>query len=459
MADSPMKIVVDVVNSDKVAKLTEEIKRQEQEILQWNAAMAKAGPHATGFAAQMQANMTNAGKAISNAKTEMASLQAASGSAGRGLQQLSYAVDDVQYGFNAIVNNIPQIVMGLGGSVGVAGAVGIAAVAINQMVKHWAEMTSLFEAGWSNKSYDQLVATKKAAEEAADAYDKLAKSKTEWEEKSAEKSDKIIKDIGANKLRTAIASTLSASAEGAEMTDQERKAIASVQNANPKVKKGVEDRIRKRLLEENAKEAERIEGSLSAGGEVGIKARSRLAHLMKLNPEAFPEEARTAYGGAQLDPKSIRKHEEAGTPGPYFTDDDDVGDKGAKRREEIRKGQQEIDKANDERAAKTRKEIEKTEETAKSKRTRGLEDERKAVQRAQQDFDDKMWHRQHEVSRGKVMAGGAENLIKMYQEGAGGADSPKELAKKAHEQRVKTNTLLRSIDDKLKLENRPIIKT
>jgi hypothetical protein len=45
--------------------------------------------------------------------------------------QLAYALDDIQYGFNGIVNNIPGIVQSLGGNAGLAGGLGAAAVALN----------------------------------------------------------------------------------------------------------------------------------------------------------------------------------------------------------------------------------------------------------------------------------------------------------------------------------------
>lgn len=60
--------------------------------------------------------------------------------ASMGLLYLGQAVDDVQYGFRAIVNNIPQITMALGGTAGIAGVVGIAAVAVNQLINHWDEL-------------------------------------------------------------------------------------------------------------------------------------------------------------------------------------------------------------------------------------------------------------------------------------------------------------------------------
>jgi hypothetical protein len=53
-----------------------------------------------------------------------------------GLLALSNAVQDVQYGFGGMVNNIPQIITGLGMGMGVAGAVQIAAVGIQFLLKN-----------------------------------------------------------------------------------------------------------------------------------------------------------------------------------------------------------------------------------------------------------------------------------------------------------------------------------
>ncbi len=46
---------------------------------------------------------------------------------------LGQAVDDAQYGLRGVVNNMPQVVQAFGGGLGLAGAVGIAAVAVSQL--------------------------------------------------------------------------------------------------------------------------------------------------------------------------------------------------------------------------------------------------------------------------------------------------------------------------------------
>ncbi len=63
-----------------------------------------------------------------------------------GLLQLGYMVDDMQYGFRSIVNNIPQVAMAIGGpnAMAIAGAAGIAGVAINLLIQHWEQISTLW---------------------------------------------------------------------------------------------------------------------------------------------------------------------------------------------------------------------------------------------------------------------------------------------------------------------------
>lgn len=72
--------------------------------------------------------------------------------AAMGLMQFGQMVDDMQYGFRAIVNNIPQVGMAIGRGLGYgieqsatfAGVIGIAAVAVNQLVNHWEGLQRAF---------------------------------------------------------------------------------------------------------------------------------------------------------------------------------------------------------------------------------------------------------------------------------------------------------------------------
>ncbi len=88
-----MKIVVDVVNSEKVDKLTAEIDKQKKEILAWNAAM-KTASQAQQQVLVMQMNM--AATSIHRTTTELNSLKVASASGGMALGSLAYAIDDIR---------------------------------------------------------------------------------------------------------------------------------------------------------------------------------------------------------------------------------------------------------------------------------------------------------------------------------------------------------------------------
>lgn len=63
-------------------------------------------------------------EALKTAKS-MSQIDKSSTNTGANMLQLSYFVDDLQYGFRGIANNIPGLIQGLGGSMGLAGALSI----------------------------------------------------------------------------------------------------------------------------------------------------------------------------------------------------------------------------------------------------------------------------------------------------------------------------------------------
>lgn len=121
----------------------------------------------------------------SKVRREMAKFEGASRSAskalgkggGQGLGfaalEASRAIEDLQYGVGGVVNNIPGLVMALGGGAGAMAAFSLGAVAINQFVKHWGD---LMEMMGRDKSLDLSTdSTKKLTEQ-------LSKAKTEMEQ-------------------------------------------------------------------------------------------------------------------------------------------------------------------------------------------------------------------------------------------------------------------------------------
>jgi hypothetical protein len=98
-----------------------------------------------------------------------------------GLMAIGNAVDDLQYGFRSIVNNIPQIVYMMGGSAGVAGGAAIAAVAVNQLVNHWDQLMDAMRSRWLNVATSDLDRVRIAAGKADEAFDKLKGTASEFD--------------------------------------------------------------------------------------------------------------------------------------------------------------------------------------------------------------------------------------------------------------------------------------
>jgi hypothetical protein len=179
--DPLLKLAVDIAGSEKVRALKKDLDDQRQAVLTLNAALAAGQINQQQYAAAMAVT----GTAAKNLTTQLQRTAPAFALTGQGMMQLAYIADDVRYGFSAIVNNLPGLVQGLGLGAGVAGAAGIAGVAFSILITHWGEMTSLLQSAWTGKPVSELEALRKAAEETAEAFDKLTQAKTKAESAKA----------------------------------------------------------------------------------------------------------------------------------------------------------------------------------------------------------------------------------------------------------------------------------
>lgn len=103
---------------------------------QFRAALNRASSEAEKAAAKIQSKVSQASNQVAKAANGGAAKNA------MGLLNLSRAIDDVQYGFSGIVNNIEGIVTGFGFSAGIAGAATIAGVAINALLPRMLDLVS-----------------------------------------------------------------------------------------------------------------------------------------------------------------------------------------------------------------------------------------------------------------------------------------------------------------------------
>lgn len=76
----------------------------------------------------------------SNLNTMTTSMEQASGktrNVGQAALEASRAMEDLQYGLGGVVNNIPSLVMSLGGTAGLTAVISLGAVAVNQLAKNF----------------------------------------------------------------------------------------------------------------------------------------------------------------------------------------------------------------------------------------------------------------------------------------------------------------------------------
>ncbi len=207
----------------------------------------------------------------------------------QGLMQLGYAVDDLQYGFSAIVNNIPQIAMGFGAGAGLAGGIAIASVAINQLVKHWGELSDIAQSAWSGGSVEQLHKIREAAEQAAEAFDKLTKEHTKAVEASGKFVHEAIVEGDVGRVLQGLAGGI-AMEPGMRAEETKRHALERRMAPNDPVERGLlEGKIRRDLDEANRKKAREMLTAIDKPGEEGRIARETARRFAAANPGAFPQ--------------------------------------------------------------------------------------------------------------------------------------------------------------------------
>lgn len=98
------------------------------------------------FAKSTQAAET----AIKRAGDAMPALERSTGTAASKMLILGQFVDDAQYGLRGVVNNMPQVVQAFGGTMGLAGAVGIAAVGLSQLYDAYKSVDAMQKEAASN---------------------------------------------------------------------------------------------------------------------------------------------------------------------------------------------------------------------------------------------------------------------------------------------------------------------
>lgn len=133
---------------------------------------------------------------------------------------LSQAVEDAQYGFNGIVNNIPGIVMAMGGSGGLAGAVSLAAIGVNQLIKHWDEVAKIWRSDETNKEVERMKRLAEWTKKVAEQTKKLREEKGEVVNEGKSSIEEAHQKVGHDQAVKDISEALTASGRGMGTYDE-----------------------------------------------------------------------------------------------------------------------------------------------------------------------------------------------------------------------------------------------
>lgn len=128
-----------------VEQVDRKINQYEKDIDDLSSAIVKGGRNTAAYQQQLRAlereldaleGKTKKGTQASQAFSSSGA-SAAGGARNFGMAALeaSRAVEDLQYGVSGVINNIPSLVMALGGKAGLAGILSLAAVGVYQLVK------------------------------------------------------------------------------------------------------------------------------------------------------------------------------------------------------------------------------------------------------------------------------------------------------------------------------------
>ncbi len=282
---SALKFVVDIQNQEAINKLTKDIEVQENSIKKLNAAFQKGAISEFEFGARA----IPLGENIRVATAELQKLQTASAMTGRGLMQLGYAVDDIQYGFSAIVNNIPQIAMGFGAGAGLAGGIAIASVAISQLIKHWGELSDIAQSAWSGGSLDQLSKIREEAEKATEAFKKLSEEHTKQQQEGDKFRHEGIVEGGVGKILQGLA--FGVRSEPGMRSDQDTaKEIMTrglMLNAAPEDKAAFERQVQERHDKIDRETAAKMLVAIEKGDKIAMATARR---WVRAAPGAFPKD-------------------------------------------------------------------------------------------------------------------------------------------------------------------------
>lgn len=174
--DEIQRLIMQVEGEAKVERLTKDLEAQ-MKAMKGLEAQYKDGRITM---AQYTVTMEKMAQAAMPIARDLGTAQKGVRNMGSVLMQAGYIVDDFTAGLNQrglagalanVQNNIPGFLLSLGKGAGLAGVVGIAGVAVSQLVQHWGDIKKLWEDGSTEKEIERQKELQKAVDGTRKALD------------------------------------------------------------------------------------------------------------------------------------------------------------------------------------------------------------------------------------------------------------------------------------------------
>lgn len=178
---------------------------------------------------------------------------------GMAMFALSQGIEDAQYGFHSIINNIPMVVMAIGGfsqgAMVASAAISMAAVAVNLLLPKIQELTKALDGGVPRSSIEGIRELENRAKELRKEFEK-SPIKLSVDEEALERLDKRISELRKN--ATGMREKMEGKTEEESDTAKEVEKIFKAPNAKKAIEAIREDRVKKGTML-NGGELEEIE--------------------------------------------------------------------------------------------------------------------------------------------------------------------------------------------------------
>lgn len=185
--------------AQNAAATAEKVKRwkKEQEL----ETVLQSHPAAQRLAGSRVINAPTSGKGMKGGKGN--TVEGGASNAGMAMLMFSQGLEDAQYGIKGVLNNIPPLVMAMGGSAGLAGTISVAAVSITQLTKVMAMLNKEQElaegnakrlAGWTEANNKAMAAAEDAGRKQAEAFQEqftLMDLKREYDQQELARKEKL----------------------------------------------------------------------------------------------------------------------------------------------------------------------------------------------------------------------------------------------------------------------------